>query len=57
MNIFFLVAAILSFILASGHSLLGEWLGERVLVTRIKKLIIFENEDKDILAKKILRLA
>jgi len=57
MNIYFLIASILSFILVLGHSLLGEWVGERVLVSRIVKLTIFEQENKDILSKRILRLA
>ncbi len=57
MNIYLLIASMLTFVVVLAHSLLGEWVGERVLVSRIVKLTIFEQEGEDVLAKKILRLA
>ena len=57
MNAWLLIAAVLSFILGVGHTLLGEWCGDRVLVRRIASLTLFENMEKDRLAKRIVRLA
>jgi hypothetical protein len=57
MNLWLGVSSLLSFVLGIGHSLLGEWVGGRVLVKTIHKLQLFENVEKDLLAKKVVRLA
>jgi len=57
MNIFLLLASILSFILVLGHTLRGEWVGERTLVRRITNLSLFDDEEKDARAKRVVRVA
>ncbi len=57
MNPWFLIASILSYVLGIGHSILGEWAGDRVLVKRIQGIALFEDADKDALGKRIVRLA
>jgi hypothetical protein len=57
MNAWFLTGSILSYVLGIAHSLLGEWVGDRVLVKRIQGIALFEEEEKDILGKRIVRLA
>lgn len=57
MNYWFLVSSLLSLSLGIGHSLLGELIGGRVLVKTIQNLTLYDNIEKDILAKKIVRLA
>ena len=56
-NIYLLLASILSFVLVMGHSLRGEWIGERTLVKRITRLKLFDEEEKDIRAKRVVRVA
>ena len=41
MNPWFLIASILSYVLGIGHSVLGEWTGDRVLVKRIQGIALF----------------
>jgi hypothetical protein len=57
MNPCFLIGSILSYVLGIGHSVLGEWVGDRVLVKRIQGVALFEEAEKDILGKRIVRLA
>lgn len=57
MNPWFFIGSILSFVLGIGHSVLGEWMGERVLVKRIRGIPLFEEAEKDVLAKRVVRLA
>ena len=57
MNIYLLLAGILSFVLVLGHSLRGEWVGERRLVKRITKLRLFDEDEKDVHAKRVVRVA
>ena len=57
MNPWFLAASILSYVLGIGHSVLGEWAGDRVLVKRIQGVALFEEVEKDILGKRVVRLA
>ena len=57
MNPWFLIGSILAYVLCIGHSVLGEWAGERVLVRRIQGIVLFEEPEKDILGKRIVRLA
>jgi hypothetical protein len=57
MNLWLLISSLLSFILGIGHSLLGEFIGERVLVKTIHKLKLFDNTEKDLVAKRVVRLA
>jgi len=57
MNLWFLTASILSSVLGIGHSVLGEWMGERVLVKKILGITLFEESEKDVLAKRVVRLA
>ena len=57
MNLWLFGSSLLSFSLGIGHSLLGELFGGRVLVKTIHKIQLFDNVEKDILAKKIVRLA
>ena len=57
MNVWLIISSILSFVLGIGHTVLGEWVGERVLVKRIQSLQLSEISEKDILAKKVVRLA
>lgn len=57
MNLWFLIASILSYVLGIGHSVLGEWAGDRVLVKRIQGIALFEDADRDALGKRIVRLA
>ena len=57
MNIWLIISSILCFVLGIGHTVLGEWKGERLLVRRIQKLQLLESAEKDILAKKVIRLA
>jgi hypothetical protein len=56
-NIYLLLAAVLSFVLVLGHSLRGEWIGERTLVRRIMGLILFDEDEKDVRAKRVVRVA
>ncbi len=57
MNIWLMVSSILSFVLGIGHTVLGEWIGERVLVKKIQTLQLSEIEEKNLEAKKVVRLA
>ena len=57
MNPWFFIGSILSFVLGIGHSVLGEWMGERVLVKKILGITLFEEAEKDVLAKRVVRLA
>ncbi len=57
MNPWFLVAAGFSFVLGVGHTVLGEWVGERILVRRLLTLALFAEKEKDDLAKRVVRLA
>jgi hypothetical protein len=57
MNPWFLIASILSYVLGIGHSVLGEWVGDRVLVKRIQGIELFEEAEKDVLGKRVVRLA
>ncbi len=57
MNLWFLAGSILSYVLGIGHTVLAEWAGDRVLVKRIQGIALFEEAEKDILAKRIIRLA
>jgi len=57
MNIYLLAASILSFVLVLGHSLRGEWIGGRTFVRRITNLQLFDEEEKDIRAKRVVRVA
>jgi len=56
-NGYLFAASLLSFFLGLAHSLRGEWIGKRLLVRTILKLRLFEREDKDILSKRVLRVA
>ena len=57
MNPWFLGASILSYVLGIGHSVLGEWVGDRVLVKRIQGMALFEEPEKDVQGKRVVRLA
>jgi len=57
MNPWFLASSILSYMLGIGHSVLGEWAGDRVLVKRIQEVVLFEEVEKDVLGKRVVRLA
>jgi hypothetical protein len=57
MNPWFLAASILSYVLGIGHSALGEWTGNRVLVKRIQGMTLFEEAEKDLQGKRVVRLA
>ena len=57
MNVWLAISSALSFVLGIGHSLMGEWVGERVLVKRIQNIQLSEIEEKDITAKQVVRLA
>ncbi len=57
MNPWFLAASMLSYVLGIGHSVLGEWAGDRVLVKRIQGVALFDEVEKDILGKRVVRLA
>jgi hypothetical protein len=58
MNAFLLIAAAVLFFIGIMHSVVAEWKGERRLVWRITQLTLFDsNDEKDLLAKRIVRLA
>jgi len=57
MNIWLIISSVLTFVLGIGHTVLGEWRGERVLVKKIQNVQLFETSEKDILAKNVVRLA
>ena len=57
MNVWLAISSVLSFVLGIGHSVLGEWIGERVLVKKIQNVQLSAIAEKDILAKKVVRLA
>ncbi len=58
MNIFYFISSILLLVLGIGHTLLGEWIGERVLVKKSSGFNYFPNDkSKDILSKQIIRIA
>lgn len=57
MNAFFLIAAFLSYFVALAHSLRGEWVGKRTLVRAITELRLFDEDQKDEMSKRVLRVA
>ena len=57
MNTYLIIAGITAIIASIGHSIFGEWIGERVLVARISRLELLEDHKKDDLAKRVLRLS
>lgn len=57
MNAYFLIASFLSYFVALAHSLRGEWVGKRKLVRAIAKARLFDEEDKDNMSKRVLRVA
>jgi hypothetical protein len=58
MNLFLLFAAAVLFCIGVLHTVVAEWKGDRRLVWRITRLTLFDSDDdKDVLAKRIVRLA
>lgn len=58
MNILYLISSMLLLVLGIGHTLLGEWIGERVLVKKSVGFSYFpDDRAKDALSKRIIRIA
>lgn len=57
MNVWLIISSVLSLVLGVGHSVLGEWIGKRVLVKKIQSVQLSEITEMDVLSKKIVRLA
>lgn len=57
MNISFLLASLLGYFVALAHSLRGEWIGKRTLIRAIIKLRLFNEDEKDEMSKRVVRVA